>query len=181
MRYIEAFSKEHESNYTIFDKGIDGHSVFLAGGISNCEDWQSQIIKYLEKTNLVVINPRRSDFDITNTNESVKQIEWEHRHLKLADYILFWFPQETLCPITLFEYGKWLVSNKFLIVGCHSEYKRKLDVIEQTKLERPNMLIYDNLKDLAIELIFLDRLTKFGIYNEVLDRRMQSKFFGDNE
>ena len=47
-------------------------SVFLAGGITDCPDWQSEVIKYLRryeinnKLDLVVYNPRRKFFDIYN-------------------------------------------------------------------------------------------------------------------
>ncbi len=34
---------------------------------------------------------------------------WEHDHLRRAKAIMFWFPSETLCPITLYELGAWTI------------------------------------------------------------------------
>jgi hypothetical protein len=76
-----------------------------------------------------------------------EQIEWEHDHLKLADMILFWFSEGSVCPITLFEYGRWgrlgqtthsamsYIDKRKIFVGCHPNYIRKFDVEMQTALE----------------------------------------------
>jgi hypothetical protein len=34
---------------------------------------------------------------------------WEHDHLRRSKAIMFWFPSETLCPITLYELGAWTI------------------------------------------------------------------------
>jgi hypothetical protein len=126
-----------------------GTSIFLAGGISGCPDWQKYVATdLLDKTNLNIYNPRRSDFNVNNKNDSVEQIKWEYKRLHLADVILFWFPKETLCPITLFELGSWLHINKPLVIGCHPDYQRLLDVDVQTNLARPKTKIYNNLGDM---------------------------------
>lgn len=149
MLYIEAFSKVH-MNRLCFPTS---KSVFLAGGISNCINWQAEAVKLLEYIDFIVVNPRRADFDITDSKCSTEQIEWEHKHLQLCESILFWFPKETLCPITLFEYGKYLVSDKKLVVGCHPEYARALDLDVQTRLERPELKVHRNLSRVIAELI----------------------------
>lgn len=109
--------------------------VFLAGGISGCEDWQSKLVSLLKDIdNLVLINPRRENFD-KNLISTEEQVTWEYQAIKKSPGIIFWFTPPTLNPITLFEYGKCLVdSNKNVIVGIHPEYSRKEDVIIQTKL-----------------------------------------------
>ena len=139
MKYIEAFSVEYPSVYY----GSKEPSVFLAGGITNCRDWQSEVVEKLKNTDLVLINPRRKNWDVGATDAQI----WEYDHLKLADMILFWFPCETLCPITLFEYGKWLGRKKPLFVGCDPECKRIQDVVVQTKLERPKLQVFTNIDD----------------------------------
>jgi len=78
-------------------------SLFLGGGITNCPDWQSEMIERLSKTDYVLYNPRRENFDISNPEESDIQIEWEFRYLNYSTAIMFWFPEQTLCPITLYE------------------------------------------------------------------------------
>lgn len=144
-RYIEA-----PAAYT-----LTGPSVFIAGGISNCPDWQAPLCKRLvEETGLTAINPRREDFDISKQDESRIQIEWEHQALRDATGILFWFPQETLCPITLLELGAALQWDKPLWVGCHPGYQRLFDVEIQSRLQRgPDFPIYRSLDDLAQAVI----------------------------
>jgi Nucleoside 2-deoxyribosyltransferase like len=124
-------------------------TLFLAGGISSCPDWQTELTAKLELTNWTVLNPRRNDFDAGNASLAESQIDWEFRHLRLASAIAFWFPPETLCPITLYELGAWSMTNKPLFVGVDPKYQRCLDVKVQTKLARPEITILESLTDLA--------------------------------
>lgn len=134
--------------------------LFLAGGISNCPDWQTELLQHPKLKWIVdayslkatVFNPRRIDFNMNDPNESVRQINWEFRYLQKCDKILFWFPKETLCPITLFEYGKWIGSNKTLFVGCHNDYARKMDLFVQTSLARPTQKIHTDFDSLVKEI-----------------------------
>lgn len=145
-----------------FHPSSTSRSVFLGGGISNCPDWQTELVELLEKRGrcpgLVLFNPRRSSFDVADTKASEFQIAWEHRHLALASAATFWFPCETLCPITLYELGYWSAhpSRKPLFVGTHSKYARALDVRVQTALARPELRVGDSVEQLAagIELWF---------------------------
>lgn len=107
-------------------------SLFLAGGISGCSDWQASVAEAFASLcpDLVLLNPRRKNFNVSDDSESVKQIHWEFEHLRKASAILFWFPHETLCPITLFELGQWSVLagvlGKRLFVGCDPKYLRRV-------------------------------------------------------
>jgi len=129
-------------------------SVFLAGGISNCDNWQPRMAQLLSNCDMTVVNPRRSNFDLNSVDMAKKQIEWEHKYLQKVSTVLFWFPSETLCPITLLEYGKWMVREKKIFLGIHPEYKRKLDLEVQTLLEVGKEIqpVY-NLEDLANQVI----------------------------
>jgi hypothetical protein len=129
--------------------------LFLAGGITNCPDWQKEIISYLsEMDNLTIYNPRRENFPINNPKASEEQITWEYNHLRDADIILFWFSCGSLNPIVLYELGRWGNStNKEIIIGIDPEYERQQDVIIQIKLSRPKVRIVYDLKDLALETI----------------------------
>lgn len=117
----------------------DTTSIFLAGGITGCPDWQTEMIQKFKKNDkFTLLNPRRKDFDVSNPKNSQKQIEWEFEALRKADAILFWFPMETLCPIVLYELGCALGRNSTkstqgLYIGCHPKYQRKFDVEEQVK------------------------------------------------
>lgn len=122
-------------------------SVFLAGGITGCPDWQSEI-RYLLK-DIIMFNPRRADFPIGDPNAALEQIKWEHDYLRVANSILFWFPCETLCPIVLYELGAWSITNKQIFVGVHPNYQRKQDVEIQTKLARPSVSITYSIQGLT--------------------------------
>jgi len=128
-------------------------SIFLAGGISNCPDWQSEMIQQFQQTKheavLTLYNPRRPHINLNDEKVSQQQIKWEYEHLKKSDVILFWFPKESICPISLFELGRWTgEKERIVLVGVHPEYSRKLDIMEQMKLDRPDMKIMDSLSDL---------------------------------
>ena len=129
--------------------------IFLAGGISLCANWQEDLKQMLFESrlkNLVIFNPRRShDFDFEK--ESEFQIKWEHDHLKRSDAVSFWFPKESVCPITLLELGTCLKSpNKTVFVGCHPEYKRKKDLYIQASLYRPEIKIVEDLVSLSEQI-----------------------------
>lgn len=122
-------------------------TIFLAGGISNCPNWQEIAIAELKGlVHGLVINPRRDDFDTTNPAESMFQIHWEHKALEMSDILMFWFPHDTLCPITLFELGKYLGSDKKIIIGADPEYARLTDVQIQSSIMRPNIQVHSSLE-----------------------------------
>ena len=130
--------------------------VFMAGGITGTRNWQQDLIKMLscENDRLVLINPRRDDFDVNDPGASSFQIEWEFYHLSKATYVSFWFPPETLCPITLYELGVQAAKGKNIIVGCDPGYKRKYDVEKQLSLLRPEILVRDSLEKVAEQIAF---------------------------
>jgi hypothetical protein len=125
-------------------------SLFLAGGITNCPDWQSIVVSQLQNLSLTILNPRRRYFPIHNLNTATEQITWEHKYLLKASAILFWFPCETLCPITLYELGAWSMTSKPLFIGTHPQYERRQDIIIQTSLVRPEIKVVNTLNDLVM-------------------------------
>ena len=146
MRYVECpeiYEKDEES------------SIYLAGGITNCPDWQQEILKLVENSNYIILNPRRKNFPKDDTNAAIDQIFWEYEHLRKADIILFWFPKETIGPIALYELGAWSMTRKKIVVGIHSEYTRRVDVEIQTKLARPDVEVVYSLMELKTKLSFI--------------------------
>jgi len=139
--------------------------IFLAGGITNCEDWQSEAIerfqggdfaKELERRwnrNIVLMNPRRPDFDIQDISQSDIQLQWEREMLEQADLVMFWFAKgltipQPVQPISLYELGKYTARKKDrLIIGSHPEYSRVYDVTYQSKLE--GLTVLDSLSDVV--------------------------------
>jgi hypothetical protein len=126
-------------------------SVFLAGGITNCPDWQSNIIKELEERfdssiydDLVIFNPRRENFPIDKPSAAFEQIEWEFDNLSRMDIFSMYFCKgESDQPICMYELGRYIseMQKRFpidweerIIISVEKGYKRAKDVIVQTGL-----------------------------------------------
>lgn len=138
MTYVEA--------PTEFGGGMP--SVFLAGGITDCADWQAEAREHLERLDVAVLNPRRANFPIHDPSAAQRQIDWEYRHLRFADIILFWFAGgPSIQPIALYELGAHATSGKPIAVGCDPTYLRRADVLYQLALVRPELTVFDSLAD----------------------------------
>jgi hypothetical protein len=155
MKYVEAPNEVYGVEYAFRKK------LFLAGGITNCPDWQSDFVKFFSKEKnadkYVVYNPRRKNFPIEDPNASDEQIAWEYDKLKNSDVILFWFSKGSLNPIVLYELGRWgnsdILKRKQIFVGIDPGYERTQDVIIQTKLSHgPDFKFFDNLKQLSRDI-----------------------------
>ena len=62
--------------YKIYD-WFNHDNIFIAGGISNCPDWQNEFIELVSNKlpdTAVLYNPRRFDFDVSNPKDSEIQI-----------------------------------------------------------------------------------------------------------
>lgn len=130
------------------------YKLFLAGGITNCPDWQSKMIdKLKDNDDLIIYNPRRKNFPIDDPNASEEQITWEYNKLVESNFILFWFSKGSLNPIVLYELGMHGNSgDKKIFIGIDPEYERKEDVEIQTELARPDIEIVYSLDDLAKQI-----------------------------
>ena len=144
MTYVEA-PTEHS--------GGDRPSVFLAGGITGTGNWQQTVAALLDRTDLVVLNPRRRQFPIDDPSAAEQQIRWEFRHLRRATARAFWFPGATLCPIALYELGAWSAAPGPLFVGVDPQYARRADVEIQTKLVRPDVTVVYSVEALANQIL----------------------------
>lgn len=136
-----------------------GFSCFLAGGITNCPDWQKQVINYIkeyESKNSIlehfnIYNPRRENFPIHIPTAAQEQIKWEYNYLNYCDIFSIYFcnsPSDQ--PICMYELGRYLLLYKQLypasyehrvIISIESGYKREQDVIIQTQLATKDMII----------------------------------------
>lgn len=110
---------------------VAGRSVFLAGSIEmgTADDWQTRLTAALDGQDIVVLNPRRDDWD-ASWRQSIEQpkfreqVEWELAGLERADVIAMWFAAGTKSPITLLELGLHARGGK-LIIGCPLEFWRR--------------------------------------------------------
>ena len=137
------------------DKGEKANWVFLAGGITGCPDWQAELRSILDEDSeehpVVLFNPRRAEFDVTQVHASDVQVEWEYDMLQEVDLISFWFANcDSLQPIALFELGSHINGN--IVVGCDPGYIREYDVRKQLQLARLDIQVVSTLADLATQI-----------------------------
>lgn len=108
--------------------------IFLGGSIDmgNSENWQEKIEQELSTSNVVLLNPRRDDWNknwkpiSTDSNFRI-QVEWELEALEFADIIIMYFAPNSQSPISLLEFGLYAKTNK-LIVLCPEGFWRKGNV-----------------------------------------------------
>ena len=133
-------------------------TIFLAGSIEmgQSHDWQRDFCNHLApldpKGNLVILNPRRYDWDSTWTENDprfIKQVEWELRGLELCNGIFMYLDPKTKSPISLLELGLYAKSKK-LVVICPDGFWRKGNV--KTVCERYGVKMYNSL-EAAVEVI----------------------------
>lgn len=123
-----------------------GPSLYLAGGITDCPDWQADAVDLLDGEQMVVFNPRRRSFCVADSSAAADQVRWEHDHLKRADVVMFWFSEgPSPQPIALYELGAMAASGKQIVVGVHRDYLRRTDVRLQLDLARPGLEVHTNL------------------------------------
>lgn len=118
--------------------------LFLAGGIVDCPDWQSEVIEKLSECdkehplNLIVFNPRRKNFPIHDKSAAKEQIAWEFNCLEASSIFSMWFCNaESDQPICMYELGRYIDNDtKLQVIGVEPGYKREQDVYIQTELAR---------------------------------------------
>lgn len=108
--------------------------VFLGGSIDmgSAPDWQAAMIQALGDQDVVVLNPRRPDWNpawkpVASEPEFRRQVEWELAALQSADVIVLYFAPGSQSPISLLEMGLHARSGK-LIVLCPDGFWRKGNV-----------------------------------------------------
>lgn len=155
-------------------------SVFLAGGITNCPDWQKDFIDNFTNSfsirEVTIVNPRCEEWDDTRDNIEVskEQISWEKNYLDVTTGVVFWFPKETLCPITLFELGGALYSRNIIAIGIDPEYQRKLDIEVQVGLVNKNIPIVYSVNDLVDETMeYFKNYKSFEDYDNEISKKYE--------
>jgi hypothetical protein len=109
-------------------------SVFLAGSIEMglAELWQAAVEGALADLDVVVLNPRRDEWD-AGWEQSIRnqqfreQVEWELEAQERAGLIAMHFAPATKAPVTLLELGLAARSGK-LVVSCPDGFWRKGNV-----------------------------------------------------
>jgi hypothetical protein len=106
-------------------------SVFLAGSIEMgaAIDWQRQVEDALSDLPVVILNPRRDEWDASWVQSIAnpqfrEQVEWELEAQERAGVIGMYFAPATKAPITLLELGLFARSGK-VVVCCPEGFWRK--------------------------------------------------------
>ena len=93
--------------------------IFLAGTTTATKDgdWRERIISRLSEYTVVLLNPKRDDWDCTWREHASdprwrEQIEWELDMQEAASIIAFVFLPETPAPISMLELGMHVASGK---------------------------------------------------------------------
>jgi hypothetical protein len=125
--------------------------LFLAGSIEmgKAELWQERVSKSFQEENILILNPRRDDWnsswiqDISDENFK-EQVTWELDGLDASDLILMYFSPETKSPISLLELGLYAGLGKVIVV-CPEGFWRRGNV--QIVCERYGLQIFDTLEE----------------------------------
>lgn len=118
---------------------IEKPTVFLSGSIEmgTAEMWQEKAVYEFSEMDVLILNPRRDDWDASwkqeIENEQFRtQVEWELAALEASDLILFYFSPGTKSPITLLEFGMFAKSApERMVVFCPDGFWRKgnIDIV----------------------------------------------------
>jgi hypothetical protein len=151
-------------------------TVFLAGSIEmgTAENWQQKIVEELRFYPIIILNPRRDDWD-SSWVQSIKnpkfkeQVMWEIHGQLSSHLILMYFSPNTKSPITLLELG--LSANRSeLMVCCPEGFWRKGNV--EVICDYFSIPLYENFEEFvkAVKNIlsnkFLGEKIKSGGANE---------------
>lgn len=133
-------------------------AIFLAGSIEMgaAENWQAKIEYAMKDRNVLLLNPRRDDWDSSwkqeiSNNHFFGQVEWETAALEYADVIAMYFDPNTKSPISLLELGLFATSGK-MIVCCPEGFWRKGNV--DFICNKYNIETAPTIEDLVNKLIF---------------------------
>src|SRR5262245_12310670 len=128
-------------------------SVFLAGSIEmgQAEQCQVALESALAALDIVILNPRRDEWDATWAQTIAnaqfrEQVEWELAAQEQASVIAMYFAPATRSPITLLELGLFARSGK-VVVCCPNGFWRKGNV--EIVCRRYDVPLVDGLSELV--------------------------------
>ena len=108
--------------------------VFLGGSIDmgSAPNWQRTVIDALKGEEIVILNPRRADWNPAWKPEASdlnfrRQVEWELDALESSDIVIIYFAPGSQSPVSLLEMGLYARSGK-LVILCPDGYWRKGNV-----------------------------------------------------
>ena len=131
-------------------------SVFLAGSIEmgQAEDWQARIEQALADLDVVILNPRRDEWDASwvqsiDHPQFRAQVEWELTGLEQASLVAMYFAPTTKAPITLLELGLCARAGN-VVACCPPGFWRKGNI--EVVCHRHRLKLMASLEELIAEL-----------------------------
>ena len=131
-------------------------SVFLAGSIEMgaADDWQTEVERALQDLDVLILNPRRDEWDASwvqsiDNPQFREQVEWELAGLERAAVVAMYFAPSTKAPVTLLELGLCARAGK-LIVCCPEGYWRRGNV--EVVCQRYGVSLVDDLQTLLTQV-----------------------------
>ena len=113
--------------------------VFLGGSIDmgGAPDWQAAMTAALADMDVVILNPRRPDWNPNwrpeaDEPEFRRQVEWELAALETADVIVMYFAPGTQSPISLLEMGLHARGGKLIVLAPEGFWRKgNVDITAQ--------------------------------------------------
>ena len=113
--------------------------VFLGGSIDmgGAPDWQAAMTSALADMDVVILNPRRPDWNPewrpeADEPEFRRQVEWELAALESADVIVMYFAPGTQSPISLLEMGLHARGGKLIVLAPDGFWRKgNVDITAQ--------------------------------------------------
>lgn len=133
----------------MYDARINHTTIFLAGGINKCWEWQQACLDEIERLskekkvntdNMIIYNPRRPYFKTdAKPRDIYEQVQWEYHYLESCDVFSMYFCEsESTQPICMYELGRNVVKKQQakdsidrVVVSAECNYSRYLDVAYQ--------------------------------------------------
>lgn len=141
--------------------------LFLAGSIEmgKAEPWQDRLVRDLASYDVILMNPRRDDWDSSweqkmSNPQFFEQVMWEQDWIENADLPVFYFDPATMSPITLMELGHVAGhGDQGFIVCCPEGFWRKGNVDIEVARSRGGVMTTTYEEFLARIKEILDGLT----------------------
>ena len=131
-------------------------SVFLAGSIEMgvAEDWQARVERGLADLDVIILNPRRDEWDASwvqsiDNPPFREQVEWELAGLETATLVAMYFAPVTKAPVTLLELGLCARAGR-IVVCCPEGYWRRGNV--EVVCRRYGVTLLANLAEMVAEV-----------------------------
>lgn len=137
-------------------------SIFLGGSIEMnlAKQWQKRAVVTFKKYNVLLLNPRRDDWDSSWANtrtskEFRRQVLWELEGQEDADVRIYCIDPATKSPITLLEIGLYARRGQNYVI-CPKGFWRKgnIDIV----CERYGVPVYPTLKSATDAIISYHKL-----------------------